>query len=100
MVAAGLLALSALVPLALGRPSATHSRFVLRDQHSAVPLGFKSHGGDDSQFLPPGMLRLTIALPQQNATGLHAALLDVSDPASENYGHHLSKEEVLSPPRS
>ena len=95
MVAAGLLALSALVPLALGRPSATHSRFVLRDQHSAVPLGFNSR---NSGGFSPGMLRLTIALPQQNASGLHAALLDVSDPASENYGHHLSKTEVLSPP--
>ncbi|PIL23444.1 hypothetical protein GSI_14755 [Ganoderma sinense ZZ0214-1] len=94
MVAAGLLALSALVPLALGRPSATHSRFVLRDQHSAVPLGFNSHGNGGFPLVPPGMLRLTIALPQQNASGLHAALLDVSDPASENYGHHLSKAEV------
>ncbi|KAM5534011.1 hypothetical protein V8D89_012331 [Ganoderma adspersum] len=94
MVAAGLLALSALVPLALGRPSATHSRFVLRDQHGAVPLGFNSHSSGGFPFVPPGMLRLTIALPQQNTSGLHAALLDVSDPASENYGHHLSKGEV------
>ena len=91
MVAAGLLALSALITLALGRPSATHSRFVVRDQREAVPLGFKGNG---FPFLPPGMLRLTIALPQSNASGLHQALLDVSNPTSPNYGNHLSKAEV------
>ena len=112
MVAAGLLVLSALLPLALGRPSAElpesfltpgdmgnfipkgmrNQRFVVRDQKNSVPLGFKSGGSHN--FIPPGMLRLTIAMPQSNATGLQAALLDVSNPNSENYGHHLSKSEV------
>ncbi|TFK88152.1 subtilisin-like protein [Polyporus arcularius HHB13444] len=92
MVAAGLLILSSLLSLALGRPSAVHSEFVVRDQRSEVPLGFKP--GNIRNFIPPGMLRLTIALPQNNATGLQASLLDVSDPTSENYGHHLSKSEV------
>ena len=109
MVAAGLLVLSALLPLALGQPSAdpevngnlggfvppgmrSHSPFVVRDQKNSVPLGFKS--GRAPNFIPPGMLRLTIAMPQSNVTGLQAALLDVSNPNSENYGHHLSKSEV------
>ncbi|KAI0760219.1 peptidase S8/S53 domain-containing protein [Fomes fomentarius] len=90
MVAAGLLVLSALIPLALGRPSATHSNLVVRDRRSSAPNGFSAH----IPFVPPGMLRLTIGLPQSNATGLQAALQDVSDPNSENYGHHLSKSEV------
>lgn len=90
MVAAGLLVLSALIPLALGRPSATHSNLVVRDRRGSAPIGFSAH----IPFVPPGMLRLTIGLPQSNATGLQAALQDVSDPNSENYGHHLSKSEV------
>ena len=94
MVAASLLSLVALIPLALGRPSATHE-FVVRDQHNVVPLGFfNSH--PHFPFIPPGMLRLTVAMKQSNATGLQAALLDVSNPNSENYGHHLSKSEVSS----
>ncbi|KAI0693673.1 family S53 protease [Cerioporus squamosus] len=37
---------------------------------------------------------LTLALPPTNIDGLHAALYDVSDPASPKYGRHLSKAEV------
>ncbi|RPD64099.1 family S53 protease-like protein [Lentinus tigrinus ALCF2SS1-7] len=33
-------------------------------------------------------------MPQNNVSGLHAALLDVSNPSSPNYGKHLSKDEV------
>ncbi|RPD69200.1 family S53 protease-like protein [Lentinus tigrinus ALCF2SS1-7] len=39
-------------------------------------------------------LQLTLALPPTNIDGLHAALYDVSDPKSPNYGKHLSKAEV------
>ncbi|KAH9855352.1 peptidase S8/S53 domain-containing protein [Lenzites betulinus] len=41
-----------------------------------------------------GLLNFTLALVSQNISGLHATLLDVSDPASANYGKHLSKSEV------
>ncbi|KAI0693677.1 Pro-kumamolisin, activation domain-containing protein [Cerioporus squamosus] len=39
-------------------------------------------------------VQLTLALPPTNINGLHAALYDVSDPKSPNYGKHLSKSEV------
>lgn len=39
-------------------------------------------------------MTLRIALVQSNSTGLEKALYDVSNPASENYGHHLTKAEV------
>ena len=43
---------------------------------------------------PDATVTLTFALPPTNIDGLHAALMDVSDPASPNYGKHLSKSEV------
>ncbi|KAI0331459.1 family S53 protease-like protein [Cubamyces sp. BRFM 1775] len=39
-------------------------------------------------------LQLTLVLPPTNIDGLHAALYDVSDPKSPNYGKHLSKSDV------
>ena len=52
------------------------------------------------QFVPmqaasPGSsIELTLGLPASNMEGLHAALMDVSDPKSPKYGKHLSKAEV------
>ncbi|KAI9064942.1 subtilisin-like protein [Trametes sanguinea] len=52
------------------------------------------------QFVPlrpapaTSSVQLTIGLPPTNVDGLHAALYDVSDPKSENYGKHLSKAAV------
>ncbi|KAH9888842.1 peptidase S8/S53 domain-containing protein [Cubamyces lactineus] len=40
------------------------------------------------------LLQLTLVLPPTNIDGLHAALYDVSDPKSANYGKHLSKSDV------
>ena len=37
---------------------------------------------------------LTLGLPMADRDGLEAVLLDISDPASPNYGKWLSKEEV------
>ncbi|KAI0696979.1 subtilisin-like protein [Cerioporus squamosus] len=37
---------------------------------------------------------LLFALPASDTDGLHAALMDVSDPASPKYGQYLSKQEV------
>ncbi|KAF7309949.1 Tripeptidyl-peptidase sed3 [Mycena indigotica] len=39
-------------------------------------------------------LKLRIALASNDAPGLQRALLDVSTPGSENYGKHLTKDEV------
>ncbi|KAI0808131.1 subtilisin-like protein [Fomes fomentarius] len=52
--------------------------------------GFKAVGPAS----PETTISFTIALPSSNMDGLHAALFDVSDPASPHYGHWLSKEEV------
>ena len=91
MVAAGLLVLS-LFTLALGKPlSQSAERLVVRSQVD-VPRGFSYVGKASAEKT----LNLRIALVQNNTTGLEAALYDVSDPKSENYGHHLSKAEVLS----
>ncbi|RDX41880.1 family S53 protease [Lentinus brumalis] len=52
------------------------------------------------QFVPlhaasPGQsISLTFGLPPTNIEGLHAALYDVSDPTSSNYGKYLTKAEV------
>ncbi|KAJ7639465.1 hypothetical protein FB45DRAFT_1024186 [Roridomyces roridus] len=35
-----------------------------------------------------------MALASKDTAGLHAALLDVSDPKSADYGKHLSKDEA------
>ncbi len=52
--------------------------------------GFKAVGPAS----PDTTISFTIALPSSDMDGLHAALFDVSDPASPHYGHWLSKEEV------
>ncbi|OSD07615.1 family S53 protease [Trametes coccinea BRFM310] len=44
--------------------------------------------------LATSSVQLTFGLPATNMEGLHAALYDVSDPKSANYGKHLSKAEV------
>ena len=43
---------------------------------------------------PDHVIKLRIALPQPNFDVLEKLLYDVSDPYHENYGLHLSKEEV------
>ncbi|TFK88148.1 family S53 protease [Polyporus arcularius HHB13444] len=58
---------------------------------SPLPAGYAPH---DTAPQPDQELRLTIAVPQVNESGLYVALLDVSDPASKNYGLHLSAAEL------
>lgn len=92
MVAAGLLVLS-LFSLALGKPLTLSSeRLVVRSQVD-VPTGFSYQRKATAEQT----LNLRIALTQNNITGLESALYDVSDPTSENYGHHLTKAEVRAP---
>ena len=64
---------------------------------SAQPAGFKPlQPASSTETIP-----LLFALPASDTAGLHAALMDVSDPASPKYGKYLSKQEVkqISSPR-
>lgn len=92
MIAVAPLFLS-LLPLVLGRPS---SQFRPSENFKSPPSGF-SHGGSghESQPLPVSIFRLVVALASQDSDSLHASLLDSSNPASTNYGKHLSKAEVI-----
>lgn len=60
-------------------------RMVVAPQSKFIPLRPTS---------PDASICLTFALNPHNMNGLHAALMHVSDPASPNYGKHLSKDEV------
>ena len=77
--------------VALCRPSAARPGMILRDVHPTIPEGYSAGGN-----APPSgsTLRLTLAMPHSNISGLSAALMDVSDPTSQNYGRHLSKADV------
>ncbi|RDX44370.1 subtilisin-like protein [Lentinus brumalis] len=91
MVAAGLYLLL-LLPFSLSRPAGSFkSKLVVRSSRATPPAGFVPLALADD---PGRTLRLTVALPQGNVAGLHAALLDVSDPKSANYGRHTSKSDV------
>ncbi|KAI0760227.1 peptidase S8/S53 domain-containing protein [Fomes fomentarius] len=87
--AAGLLAFS-LFSASRAVPGLRHN-LVVRSELSTIPSGFRLH---DFAALPDELVHLTLAIPQVNVSGLHAALLDVSHPQSANYGRHLSKQEV------
>ena len=89
MLVAGLL-FSSLIRLVLGG-AVPRSDLVPRSQLPSIPPGFSP-----SQLWVPGddVIRLTIGIPPNDASSLHAALLDVSDPSSSNYGRHLSRDEV------
>ncbi len=43
---------------------------------------------------PDQRIKLTFAIKQQNLGELELALMAVSDPASPNYGQHLTRDEV------
>ena len=90
MVAAGLLALF-FIPLGLARPASKSTNLMIRDHRTNPPKGFAPTG---KALASDDLLHLTVAMPQGNATGLYDVLMDVSDPMSTNYGHHLTKSEV------
>lgn len=82
------LALIFLTRLVCANP--TYREFVLHEKRDNVPAGFSLDG-------PPAAdstLNLRFALTQGNISGLEKTLYDVSSPDSDNYGKHLSKEEV------
>ena len=71
--------------------SSKYSRDLLvHESRDVLPIGF-SLVGPAASHTP---LSLRIALTQSNPDAIVTALLNVSDPTSANYGHHLSKSEV------
>ena len=69
--------------------SALASSNTLMEMSSNVPSGFKWGERASSETI-----ELVFAVKQQNLDKLHETLMQVSDPDSPSYGHHLSNEEV------
>ncbi|THH32196.1 hypothetical protein EUX98_g1969 [Antrodiella citrinella] len=88
MVATTLFIIS-LFSLAMGNPLSRRT-MQLHESRSGIPDGFVNSGAAS----PESVLKLRIALAQNDPAGLTAALLDVSEPTSANFRQHLSKEEV------
>ena len=86
-----LLSLVSAVPVRGLPGSFADPELVVRSQLPAAPSGFVPQV---LAVLPDELVQLTIALPQSNISGLHGALLEVSNPDHPNYGKHLSKVEV------
>ena len=80
--------LSVLVSCALASPALRN--MVVHEQIHTAPEGFAAKGPADATQ----MLNMRIALKQTNIEGLQEKLMAVSDPASAEYGQHLTKEEV------
>jgi tripeptidyl-peptidase-1 len=64
----------------------------LHEHRDGVPEGFTSKGPAPEN----AVLRLRIALVQNDIEGLQTKLMDVSTPSNLQYGQWLSKEEVRS----
>ncbi|KAI0675673.1 peptidase S8/S53 domain-containing protein [Trametes maxima] len=81
-----------LVELAVANPLATKrwDDFEVKHAWNEVPRGWELHGPapDDYTF------DMRIGLKQDRFDELVTALYEVSDPAHERYGQHLSKEDV------
>nr|VWO97513.1 Oligopeptide transporter OPT-like protein [Ganoderma boninense] len=84
----------ALVHLAASKPFPSQSKrwddFRLKHAWDEVPRGWELHGPAPADYT----FDLRVALKQDRFHDLVAALYEVSDPAHERYGQHLSKEEV------
>ncbi|XP_078728268.1 tripeptidyl-peptidase 1 [Lampetra fluviatilis] len=85
-----LVCLSLLVLLLLEARPSQGSVLLEPDQPLGAPDGWHPLG----DVAPDSEVELTFALKQQNVEALLAVLDRVSDPASENYGRHLSLDEV------
>ncbi|KAJ7639487.1 family S53 protease [Roridomyces roridus] len=82
------LLLASFVSLAVASPA--FKTFIAQETIPSAPEGFANLG----PAAVDAVMNLRMALPSKDAAGLHAALLDVSDPKSANYGKHLSKDEA------
>ncbi|KAH9896586.1 family S53 protease-like protein [Cubamyces lactineus] len=90
-----LLALSLFTALALATPlSQTVPKFsrdlLVHESRDVLPAGFSLAG----PATPDTPLKLRIALVQKNSDAVVDALYSVSDPSSEKYGQHLSKDQA------
>jgi tripeptidyl-peptidase-1 len=79
------IALPIFVPI--GALTAGHVRV---EEYQGVPYGWRKH----SEPHPATPFDLTFAVAQSNIDELEAKLLRVSDPDSDEYGQHLSLDEV------
>lgn len=84
-----MLALAVLFSFVLAKPH-TRTSMIVHEAIVSPPSGYVRTTTPDAATT----ISLRIALTQQDATGLIAALYNVSDPQSAHYGAHLSKEEV------
>ncbi|KAJ7628013.1 family S53 protease [Mycena polygramma] len=78
-----------LLLLAVAKPI-DHRTMAVHESRAAPPSGFV-----DSGIVPVDkLIVLRIAMKQANITGLETILYKISDPASREYGQHLTAEEV------
>lgn len=85
-----MLAIFWLLAIAGGVFSAPTSNVVLHEKRSN-PVQYKRERVQSDAILP-----IRIALSQSNLAYGYDYLLDVSDPQSQNYGHHWTTEEIHS----
>lgn len=84
-----------LLPGSGGAPSYNHDDMAIFSHLPSVPAGFVRYNlHERAAALPDELMQLTISMPQVNISGLHEALLDVSDPSSKNYRQYLTRREV------
>lgn len=77
--------MTALLATGIARPTSNHVLHEKRD----VPIRSATKRVDPSAVIP-----IRIALKQSNLEAGDAALMDVSDPSSPNYGKHFTAEEA------
>lgn len=78
-----------LVAVSISAAPSKECAYKIKEQ-IASPLGWIQHAEVPADHL----ISLRIGLPQENFSLLEKHLYEVSDPAHERYGQHLSKEEV------
>ncbi|KAI2470476.1 tripeptidyl-peptidase [Annulohypoxylon bovei var. microspora] len=69
---------------------ATAASAKVMDSLPAVPKGW----AEVRQASPDDSVTLRVALPQQHATALEQAVLEISTPGHPNYGMHMSRDQV------
>ncbi|KAJ7768853.1 hypothetical protein B0H16DRAFT_1780881 [Mycena metata] len=69
----------------------TRGEFTVLERRDSPPSGFSRVGPSP----PDTVLNLRLALTQNNISGLHDTVYEVSTPGNSRYGQYLSKEEVM-----
>lgn len=67
------------------------SDYVVHDSRNMLPSGWVKSLKVDGR----APLKLKFGLKQQNIEKIESMLMDVSDPASPNYGNHMTPQEVV-----